>query len=350
MISFYPGPSKLEENIAEYFKEAADSGLLAANHRSEVFMDFITYTKVAIRQKLNVPEDYEIAFVSSATECWEIIAQSFVKNGSLHLYNGAFGEKWHAYASKIKNTQHEYFNIEEPIPLEKITGKQDVVCITQNETSNATEIHPDLIRKLYSKMGDNQILAIDATSSLGGRNLPIAHGDIWFASVQKCLGLPPGLALLICSPKAVAKAEKLGENKHYNSFKNILKNLRQNQTHNTPNIGGIYMLKRVLEERPPIEEIDEKLNERMNDLLSFFEFSRKVKYLVKSQELKSKTLLALSSDPITVGIIKRQALLVNIILGNGYGIWKTQSFRIANFPAHNNNDFRKLKDFMGAHI
>lgn len=350
MISFYPGPSKIESKVADYFKEAVDLGYLSANHRSEVFMDLIAYVKTIIRQKLNVPEDYEIVFTSSATECWEIIAQSFTRNGSLHLYNGSFGEKWHSYAGKIKNTQSIPFNFEQQLPVEKVTSKHDVVCITQNETSNGTEISTALIKDCFEKLTAEQILAIDATSSMGGRNLPIAYGDIWFASVQKCFNLPSGLGIMFCSPKAVAKAEKLGESKHYNSFKNILKNFRMNQPQYTPNTANIYLLKRVLENRPDIAEIDLELSTRMDDLIAFFEQSRKVEPLIKNNEVRSKTLLTIQSDPITVGIIKKQALLVNLILGNGYGIWKTETFRIANFPAHNANDFRKLKDFMGAHL
>jgi phosphoserine aminotransferase len=350
MISFYPGPSKLEPKISDYFKEAVELGFLSANHRSEAFMDLLAYVKMVIRKQLDVPVEYEIVFVSSATECWEIVTQSFTRALSLHVYNGAFGEKWHSYANKLTNTFSIPFKLDEEIPIGKINGKADLICITQNETSNGTEVHPAFIQQLYEKLSDGQLLAIDATSSMGGRNLPIKYGDIWFASVQKCFGLPSGLAVMLVSPKAVARAEKLGENKHYNSFKNILKNYRMNQPHHTPNTANIYLLKRVLENRPHISEVDRELFERMIDTYHFFDYSKRLTPLVKYEALRSKTVITIKSDPITVGIIKKQAMLVNLILGNGYGIWKTETFRIANFPAHNVNDFRKLKDFMGAHL
>ena len=43
--------------------------------------------------------------------------------------------------------------------------------------------------------------------------------------------------------------------------------------------------------------------------------------------------------------IKKNALTNNIQLGNGYGKWGRNTFRIANFPAIPDADFNQLKDF-----
>lgn len=59
---------------------------------------------------------------------------------------------------------------------------------------------------------------MDATSTMGGINLPWLEADVWFASVQKCLGIPAGLGVLICSPKALERATQLNKKVHYNDI------------------------------------------------------------------------------------------------------------------------------------
>jgi phosphoserine aminotransferase len=93
MISFYPGPSRIRDEIPRYVKEAAKEGILSMNHRSPEFMTLAKKTASLFRKKLSVPSDYTIIYTSSATECWEIIAQSLIVEKSYHFFSGAFGKK-----------------------------------------------------------------------------------------------------------------------------------------------------------------------------------------------------------------------------------------------------------------
>jgi len=101
MISFYPGPSQIYLQVKDFMLEAADSGILSANHRSPEFVDLSKECQQLIRKKLDIPSNYSIFYTSSATECWEIISESFIDASSLHIFNGAFGEKWYQYRKKI---------------------------------------------------------------------------------------------------------------------------------------------------------------------------------------------------------------------------------------------------------
>ena len=91
-ISFYPGPSKVYEKVPKYVMDAYQKGILSINHRSPEFEALFQKTTQLLKKKLQIPEEFNIYFTSSATECWEIIAQSFTQKHSFHLYNGAFGE------------------------------------------------------------------------------------------------------------------------------------------------------------------------------------------------------------------------------------------------------------------
>src|SRR5688500_9988601 len=101
MISFYPGPSRVHDHIPDYVREAFDRGILSINHRSDEFMEISERTISLLKSKLAIPKDYTIFYTTSATECWEIIAQSIIKEFSFHFHSGAFGKKWYEYTSRI---------------------------------------------------------------------------------------------------------------------------------------------------------------------------------------------------------------------------------------------------------
>ena len=101
MISFYPGPSRVHEKVPAYVKDAYKAGIMSINHRSDDFIRISKRTVSLLRQKLGVPSDYMVFFTSSATECWEIIAQSLISGNSLHHFNGAFGQKWFEYTRRL---------------------------------------------------------------------------------------------------------------------------------------------------------------------------------------------------------------------------------------------------------
>lgn len=344
MITFYPGPSKIYPQIASYLQDAVHEGILSQNHRSQAFMDMLQNCITLFKQKLNIPQQYHVYFTSSATECWEIVAQSLTNAGSLHYYNGAFGQKWFEYTQKLigDKAQKYVYGIDEPLQtVWQSKADADVICITQNETSNATQVETALLAA-----NTNALLAWDVTSSIGGIELDWHKGDIWLASVQKCLGLPAGLGVMICSPKAIAQAKIIGENKHYNSLLFVHENFEKYQTHYTPNVLGIYLLGRVMEQVRNITEIADKLKARNNDFCQFIEQQTNWKLLIQDKTLRSDTVIALKGDADAIRQIKLKAKDAGITLGNGYGNWKETTFRVANFPAIEDWEFEKLKTLL----
>jgi phosphoserine aminotransferase len=347
LLNFYPGPSKVYPEVRQYLTDAYDSGILAVPHRSETFMQLMRATVASLKKKLNIPQDYYIFFASSATECWEIIAQSFTFSQSFHLYNGAFGEKWYQYAKKIcPEAQSQQFPLEETIDANKLEIPEDteVICVTQNETSNGTQVNANTILNVFNKCKD-QLLAIDATSSMAGLNLKYIKADIWFASVQKCFGLPPGMAVMVCSPRALFRAKKIDEKNHYNSLVLLYEKMLNYQTSYTPNTLNLYLLYRTLEQRDIIKNIDHHLVQRAQNLYEFFEPFTQFRPLITNPEVRSNTVITLEGPGKMVEEIKKNALANNIQLGNGYGKWARTTFRIANFPALTDTDFEALKNF-----
>ena len=69
MISFYPGPSKVHDEIPRYVKDAAKLGIMSINHRSDEFVKMSERTIGLLKSKLSIPKNYTVFFTSSATEC-----------------------------------------------------------------------------------------------------------------------------------------------------------------------------------------------------------------------------------------------------------------------------------------
>ena len=345
MISFYPGPSRVYDEVPRYVKAAHRKGVLSLNHRSEPFMKLYEKTVALMNEKLRVPTDYRVFFLSSATECWEVIAQSFSKE-SHHLYNGAFGEKWFEYTKKINESATAHvFDREELLDASKyIFRTGDLIAVTQNETSNGTQVGMERIAELKQQHPDH-LIAVDATSSMAGIVLDFKAGDIWFASVQKCFGLPAGLAVMICSPRAVARAVQYGEEAHYNSF-TLMKAMQEKwQTSCTPNVLAIYLLMRVLKDQDSIEAVAARTIERYQAWSKLLEVHRNLQPLVRNVAARSFTVLAVSIKNGDLATIKAQAKKSGFLLGDGYGSLKTETFRIANFPALRRKEIRKLMRF-----
>ena len=229
LISFYPGPSRVYSNIPEYLYEAYMEGVLSFNHRSPEFSEILKDAFDLLHEKLLIPEDYKIVLFSSATECWEVIAQSLTKKKSFHFYNGDFGQKWMRYSKKLKpDISGLAFDKEEELPVNYQTDKDvELLCVTYSETSNGTQVSNDLIKELKNDNPD-QLIAVDATSAMAGSKLAFENADVWFASVQKCFGLPAGMAVMVLSPEAVKRSQDIDENDHYNSLNFVIENVDNN--------------------------------------------------------------------------------------------------------------------------
>lgn len=348
MYTFNPGPSAVYPQVRQYLQDAFDEGWLSAPHRGERFTTLLRQTVTDLKTRLNVPQDYTVFLMGSATECWEVLTQSLTPTKSLHIYNGAFGEKWFEYAKALRPASSAVtFGLDELPDISKLPldAQTDLVCITQNETSNATQLRDGFILNLFNRLPGNALLAVDATSSLAGIQLKYIKADIWYGSVQKCFGLPAGLSVMLLSPRAVERFRKINERAHYNSLVHQYEKMLNYQTNYTPNVLGIYLLSRMLQERAPIKAVHQHLTERAAKLYDYFDQATQLTPLVMNPETRSTTVIGLQGAPALIDEVKRRALAQGLQLGNGYGSWKSGSLRIANFPAIPDEAFEQLVQF-----
>jgi phosphoserine aminotransferase len=351
MLSFYPGPSKVHPEVLGFIQEAFSNGVVSINHRSERFEVLLKDTLQILHEKWNIPQDYTLYFISSATEAWEIVAQSLIKEKSLHLYNGAFGKKWAHYTKQIiPNALSVEFGLNEDLKsiAPTLTTKDfDTICLVQSETSNGTG---QTICRSDFDLQEDAIIAVDATSTMGGINLPWPEADVWFASVQKCMGIPAGLGVLICSSKALERATQLNKKVHYNDVLLMEENRKLFQTHYTPNVLSIYVLNKLAHLLPDLTVIDQQTWEKASILTDYFSNANAfhLSFLIENPNLRLPTVFALQGEPEQIKRLQNLCLKNNIELGKGYGEWKDNTIRIANFPSHTLEDISQLINLINA--
>jgi len=353
MVSFYPGPSQVYPKVKRYLNDAYSENILSINHRSKEFEALCKKAVVMLKKKLKIPSDYRVYFFSSATECWEVVAQSLVQQESLHAFNGAFGQRWYHYTSNIHGTEKVRaiaFDREESLQANRFNKAPEVLCLTHNETSNGTCLPEKFLSETRRQLPDT-VIAVDATSSMGGIALNFADADVWFASVQKCFGLPAGLAVMICSPAALAHARTINNRNHYNSLLFAEEMMQRWQTTHTPNVLGIYLLMRVMADVKEIAAIHKTVTGRFKKWVNFFETkSEHLRLLIRNPEVRSRTVLTIEATPAVIEKIKVKAARNGFLIGNGYGELKDSTFRIANFPALRKSEIARLIDFLYNYI
>ena len=103
---------------------------------------------------------------------------------------------------------------------------------------------------------------------------------------------------------------------------------------------GIYLLSKRIQNTT--EEAYFLLKERMHYLYAHFLKHPSLTPLLIEPLVQSANVLALKGDEEYILQLKKSLKAQNIIIGSGYGIWKENTIRIANFPAHTDEDFEKL--------
>jgi len=330
-VTFNPGPSYLTADTLRGIQEIAASGFLSLSHRSDNFSEVSKKAIDGLRKQLRIPNHFRIFYQFSATAAMDTLLRNLVRKKSFHFVHGAFSKLYHSTAEEIGLTALAYEPLwDQAIAWDKVKIDADVelIAITHNETATGLMWpHKELqgIRKAYP----SPLIAVDVTSTFGSVNMDWEDADVWFGSVQKCLGLPSGLGYLIVNPRAYEIGIKAKGLSSWQSFAYLDEKMKLYQTPETPNMMAIALLARKMENWD-LAEI-EKSRDLKAKLL--YEAPLEWKPYVQSKEWRSSTVPNfLVNDSMAW---KKKALEANMILGDGYGPLNPIAIRIANFPAIN---------------
>lgn len=338
---FTVGPSQVYPTVIKHVNKAISEDVLSMNHRGPAFKKMFEETTQGLKKLFNIPKNYQIFFVSSALESMERVTQGCVERNSFHVITGSFGKAWAKYATQLgkKATRVEAkFGEGIDILSLKVPDNAELICITQNDTSTGIWIPPQDIVKLKKKYPD-KLIALDLVSSVPHAEINYKYTDAAFFSVQKGFGLPPGLAVLVISPAVLEKTKRLIDKGlnigAYHNLANLSDFSQKLETPETPNVLNIYLLNQVVKDmlKKGLDKIRKETNEKAGLLYGFFEGHKTYEPFVKTLKFRSPTTLVIDVKEDSQKLRKKLAGK-GLIIGAGYGDYKDQHIRVANFPAH----------------
>src|ERR1700743_1282695 len=243
-----PGPVEVSEKTFRAFASPM------IGHRGQGFKDL--YAKMQPQlQSLLYTKQLVYLSTSSAWGVMEGAIRNLVTKKVLNCMCGAFSDKWLDVSQRCgKAAEGLKVDWGSPIRAAQIdaklaTGQFDALTLIHNETSTGVMSPLAEIAALKKKYPDVMFI-VDAVSSLTA--LPIKFDelgiDVLLAGTQKAFALPPGLAVFVASPAALAKAATAKDRGYYFDFVEFQKNAEQSMTPSTPSISHVYALSSKLDE------------------------------------------------------------------------------------------------------
>jgi aspartate aminotransferase-like enzyme len=217
-------------------------------HRGQGFKDLYAKIQPQLQQLLATRQLVYLS-TSSAWGVMEGAVRNLVQKRVLNCMCGAFSDKW-LDVSKRCGKEAEPLQVPwgSPIRAEEVdaklaTGQFDALTFIHNETSTGVMSPIQEVAALKRKYPEVMFI-IDAVSSMSAVPLGFdALGvDVLLAGTQKAFALPPGLAVFVCSPAALARAATMKDRGYYFDFVEFQKNAEQSMTPSTPSIGHVNAL------------------------------------------------------------------------------------------------------------
>jgi aspartate aminotransferase-like enzyme len=311
-------------------------------HRGQGYKDLVAKIQPQLQQLL-VTKQLVYLSTSSAWGVMEGAIRNLVAKKVLNCMCGAFSDKW-LDVSKRCGKPAEGLQVDwgSPIRPEQIdaklaTGQFDALTLIHNETSTGTMSPLVEIAALKKKYPDVMFI-VDAVSSMTA--LPLKFDelgiDVLLAGTQKAFAMPPGFAVFVCSPAALAKAATMKDRGYYFDFGEFQKNAEQSMTPSTPSISHTYALSSKLDEFLA-EGLDNryarhrKTNQLTRDWAAKHGFT-----LFPEAGFESLTLTCVNNGAKpggrTVDVAKLQKLVKEqgFLIDGGYGKIKGTTFRLSN--------------------
>ncbi|HZW02591.1 MAG TPA: alanine--glyoxylate aminotransferase family protein [Anaerolineaceae bacterium] len=345
---FVPGPV----DVAPEVLAAQAKPMLP--HRSKEFEEIFRRTEEKAK-KVFYTEGMVFQVSGSGTALQEAGIRNFVQESVLCCVNGAFAQRWFEVA-KTNGKQADALEVEwgKPVSQEQLADalKQkhyEAVTIVHNETSTGVENPVKDLAAVVREVSPDTLVLVDAVSSLSGVKIEMdAWGLDWLlTSSQKCLALPPGLALGSPSARAMQKAESVENRGWYLDLVRTNKHRIKDSTAATPVMPLIYALDVQLD-RILAEGLENRFarHAAMADCVQKWATDRGMSPFGQ-EGFRSKTVVTINnSRNIPISDLNKFLLQRGMRISNGYGQLKEKTFRIATMGETTPEDVQTLLEAM----
>ncbi len=244
MLNFTVGPVMSNEEVREIGSEQVPY------FRTPEFSELILESEDLMNKLLDAPENSRCAFITgSGTASMEaVIMNVFTKKDKVLIINGGgFGHRF-VELCQLHEIPYESIDLEmhkditEDILKEYENKGFTAFLVNIHETSTGVHYNLDMISEFCNR--NNLLLVVDAISSFLADELDMSKNniDVVITGSQKALACPPGISIIVLSPKAIERVEENTCKSMYLDLKNALKNGERGQTPFTPAVGILIQI------------------------------------------------------------------------------------------------------------
>lgn len=228
MLLFTPGPTP----VPEFIRQAMATPTL--HHRTPEFEAIFAKTRKLLKKLLQMREVVMLA--SSGTGAMEAALLSLCAKKALTINCGKFGERWGKIASahkveftELKNEWNVPVALSDVLEVLRKDSKIDVICMQACESAGGLRLPFEDIAKAVRDEFPRVMIIVDAITAMGVEPLDTTCVDALIGGSQKAFMLPPGLAILGLSSRAVNKIKRRNVGYYFN-LAIELKNQQNNTT------------------------------------------------------------------------------------------------------------------------
>ncbi|MCH2033264.1 MAG: alanine--glyoxylate aminotransferase family protein [Tenacibaculum sp.] len=345
-----PGPIEVDPSVLRAMGEVTTS------HVAPNFIESFGNSLELMRKIWLAPKGQPFIVAGSGTLAMDMAASNLLEIGdnTLVISTGYFGERYKnilaTYGANVTVLQAE---IGEIVPLEKIeeelsSKNYKLVTITHVDTSTGVLTDPKSVADIAKKY--NTLTVLDGVCATAGERTPQEDWgiDVVLTGSQKAIGVPPGLALLVVSEKAMTtwKNRKTPVQNYYGSFTNWLPIMeayeeRRPSYFGTPPVNLIRALEVSLN-LINSEGIENRVESHLIYAKAFREAIQKIglKLVPKREEIAANTMSAIYyPEGIDGNQFRKDISEYGVILAGGlHAEIKTQYFRVGHMGAINKSD------------
>lgn len=219
--------------------------------RNQPFSDVVLKAESLLLKMLNAPIDSRVVFLTaSGTAGMEAAIMNLLDktDQAIVINGGTFGDRFASLCTSHM-IPHDNFIVDDNdlsnIDSQFKINHHTALLVNAHETSVGRLYNLDAIGAFCKK--HNLFNIVDAISMFGTDHIDMQkyNIDVVILSSQKGLALPPGLSMVVLSPKAIERLKDI--NIHYFNFKNYLNDGQRGQTPYTPAVTIILQLLNRLE-------------------------------------------------------------------------------------------------------
>ena len=344
MINFTVGPVQSSDAVRAIGAEQVPY------FRTSEFSDVMFENERLIKKFAKASDDSKVVFLtSSGSGAMETAIMNTLTptDKALVVNGGSFGHRFvellelhHVPYTEIKLEHGKALKAEHLAPYE---GQgYTAFLVNKHETSTGVHYDMNLISDFCKR---NQLfLIVDCISTFLADPFDMNKlgADIMITGSQKALACPPGISVMVLSPKSIERINKTKCVCQYFDLRIALKNMERGQTPWTPAVGIIRKINARLKEIDANGGVEGEIA-RIGALATYFR--KKIKNLPFEIVSESLSNAVTPLHPITAS-----AYDIFLKIKDEYGMWicpnggdmKDTIFRVGHIGALTNNDYDKL--------